>query len=134
MQDPRNLADPNSDLFVSPIDFAELNRAKSVVAGINVMKRSIYSWEARNNFGRLLDRVRPDVIHIQNLHGHITPSIVTEGRRRRIRVVWTLHDYKLACPTYQFLDHGRPCTACSWPEYAPSLQLESFRYGGSVRS
>ncbi len=55
MQDPRNLADPNSDLFVSPIDFAELNRAKSVVAGINVMKRSIYSWEARKNFGRLLD-------------------------------------------------------------------------------
>jgi glycosyltransferase involved in cell wall biosynthesis len=24
----------------------------------------------------------------------------------------TLHDYKLACPTYQFLDHGAPCQAC----------------------
>lgn len=115
MQDPRNLADPNSDLFVSPIDFAELNRAKSVVAGINVMKRSIYSWEARNNFGRLLDRVRPDVIHIQNLHGHITPSIVTEGRRRRIRVVWTLHDYKLVCPnTHLLIDTTQAtCEACS---------------------
>jgi glycosyltransferase involved in cell wall biosynthesis len=24
----------------------------------------------------------------------------------------TLHDYKLACPSYQFLDHGRICEAC----------------------
>jgi glycosyltransferase involved in cell wall biosynthesis len=24
----------------------------------------------------------------------------------------TLHDYKLACPTYQFLDHGNLCQAC----------------------
>jgi glycosyltransferase involved in cell wall biosynthesis len=24
----------------------------------------------------------------------------------------TLHDYKLACPTYQFLDHGKICEAC----------------------
>ena len=24
----------------------------------------------------------------------------------------TLHDYKLACPTYRFLDHGAPCEAC----------------------
>jgi glycosyltransferase involved in cell wall biosynthesis len=27
-------------------------------------------------------------------------------------MVMTLHDYKLACTTYQFLDHGQPCTAC----------------------
>ncbi len=26
--------------------------------------------------------------------------------------VLTLHDYKLACPSYQFLDHGRLCEAC----------------------
>ena len=24
----------------------------------------------------------------------------------------TLHDYKLACPTYRFLDHGNLCQAC----------------------
>jgi len=115
MQDERNLPDPNADLFVSPIDFAELNRARSIATGVRVMKRSIYSWEARAKFGRLLQRVRPDVVHIQSLHGHITPSILAEARRRRIRVVWTLHDYKLVCPnTHLLIDATQAtCESCS---------------------
>ena len=34
------------------------------------------------------------------------------ARRRGVPVVMTLHDYKLDCPTYQFLDKGEICTAC----------------------
>ncbi len=42
---------------------------------------------------------------------HLPPAVALggpRGRRRGIPVVLTMHDYKLACPTYQFLDHGRP--------------------------
>ena len=31
---------------------------------------------------------------------------------RGIPAVMTLHDYKLACPTYRFLDHGEICERC----------------------
>jgi len=68
MQDERNLPDPNKDLFVSPIDFREINRDKNLVNGLKVMGRVIYSQEARRKFSRMLDRVKPDIVHLQNIY------------------------------------------------------------------
>jgi glycosyltransferase involved in cell wall biosynthesis len=119
MQDVRNLPDPNSDLFANPIDFRSLNQSKSLANGWIVLHRSIYSREARAKFARLIDRVKPDIIHAQNLHGHLTPSILMEARARGLPVVWTLHDYKLVCPNSHFLidSSGVICEACRGGRY-----------------
>ena len=34
------------------------------------------------------------------------------SRRHGVPAVMTLHDYKLVCPTYRLLDHGKLCDAC----------------------
>ncbi len=114
MHSENNLPDPNSDLFVSHIDFRALNQRKSPRAALQVLERSIYSQEARARFAQLLDRVNPDIIHLHNIHAHITPSIVLVTRKRSLPVVWTLHDYKLVCPNSHFLvDQGmKICEAC----------------------
>ena len=114
MQDKRNLPDPNADLFVSSIDFRELNQHKTLVNGVKVLTRTIYSTEARRKFAMLLDRFSPDIIHLQNYLGHISASILFEARQRRLPVVWTLHDYYLACPNAHFLIDrtGKICEAC----------------------
>ncbi len=119
MQDERNLPDPNADLFVSYIDFRELNQHKSLAAGLRVGGRAIYSREARAKFRRLLARVRPDLVHVQNLHGHLTPSVILEARAQGLPVVWTLHDYKLICPNATFLNDrtGEICEACGAHAY-----------------
>ncbi|TAK34043.1 MAG: glycosyltransferase [Chloroflexota bacterium] len=103
MQDERNLPDPNADLFVPYVDFRGLNRRKSVVGGAQVLSRVIYSRDARRRFGQMLDRFQPEAVHLQNIHAHITPSVIFEARKRGLPVVWTLHDYKLACPNSHFL-------------------------------
>ncbi len=114
MQDERNLPDPNSDLFVSPINFRDLNQKKNLKTGWQVLTRSIYSNEARKKFALLLEREKPDIIHVHNLHAHITPSILFEARKQGIPVVWTLHDYKLVCPNSHLLidTTGNICEAC----------------------
>lgn len=119
MQDPRNLHDPNSDLFVSPINFREMNRRKGMVAGLQVISRVVYSHEARRKIGLLIDRFHPDIIHLQNIHGHITPSVVFEAKARGLPVVWTLHDYKLICPNSHFLvdSTGQICESCGKSRY-----------------
>jgi hypothetical protein len=61
MEDERNLEDPNSDLFVSNIDFKEMNRKKSLKTGLKALSRVIYSREAKTNFVKLLDRAREDI-------------------------------------------------------------------------
>lgn len=115
MQDERNISDPNSDLFVSHIDFKEMNRNKNFLTGLRVMRRVIYSTEARKKFSQMLERLHPDIIHIQNIHAHITPSVIFEAKKRGLPVVWTLHDYKLICPNSHFLidKKGEICEACS---------------------
>ena len=114
MQDVKNLDDPNSDLFVSHIDFKELDRNKNILTGLQVLSRSIYSTEARRKFARLLARFQPDIVHIQSLHAHITPSILMETARHQIPVLWTLHDFKLICPNTSLLIDatGEICEAC----------------------
>lgn len=115
MQDAQNLPDENADLFVSHIDFRELNRKKSPLAAARVLGRAIYSTEARQKFRQIVERFRPDIVHLQNIHNHITPSVIMEAHRRRLPIVWTLHDYKLICPnTHLLIDAtGQSCEACS---------------------
>ena len=61
MAGSRNEPDPNEDLFVSYIDFREMNRQKSLATGLRVLKRSIFSSEADDKFTRLVARFKPDV-------------------------------------------------------------------------
>ena len=53
-------------------------------------------------FAALLDRVRPEVVHVGHLN-HLSTSLVFSARDRRIPVVFTLHDYWLMCPRGQFI-------------------------------
>jgi glycosyltransferase involved in cell wall biosynthesis len=89
----------------------------------------LYSPSARRSFGRLLDRVRPDVVHVHNIYHQITPSILDAARQRGVPVVMTLHDYKLVCPRYDMLRHGKPCDACI--EEGPSACVRYRCAGGS---
>ena len=119
MKDNHNLPDPNEDLFVSYINFKESNKNKNIFNGIQILSRTIYSTEARHKFKQLLERFSPDIIHLQNLHAHITPSIVFEAKKQKIPVVWTLHDFKLICPNSHFLIDatGQICEACGKAAY-----------------
>jgi glycosyltransferase involved in cell wall biosynthesis len=72
----------------------------------------MWSFEARRRFARLLRRSRPDVVHCHNIYHQLTPSILDAARAAGVAAVLTLHDYKLVCPRYDMLRHGRPCDAC----------------------
>ncbi len=50
-------------------------------------------------FGELLDRARPDLVHVQHLM-YLSAGCVEAARARKIPVVFTLHDYWLQCPRF----------------------------------
>lgn len=75
--------------------------------------RPFGSNEVRERFGRLLDDFRPDVVHLNNIHTQLSPVIAEIAHSRGIRVVWTLHDYKLLCPRYDCLrNDSEVCELC----------------------
>ena len=85
----------------------------SASSKLRFLFRSIGDRETASKFTALLDAFEPDVVHVGNIHSQLSPIIVEIAHRRGIRVVWTLHDYKLLCPRYDCLRGGKePCQLC----------------------
>lgn len=57
------------------------------------------------NFGELLDQLKPDIAHIGHLN-HLSTGLVDELVKRRIPIVFTLHDFWLMCPRGQFMQRN----------------------------
>ena len=93
--------------FASRVDFsgsfANLWRA---------LRRTLGMDDVRQSFAAVLDEFRPDVVHMHNVHSYLSPVVGELAHKRGIRVVWTLHDYKLLCPRYDCLLNGKPCEQC----------------------
>jgi glycosyltransferase involved in cell wall biosynthesis/MoaA/NifB/PqqE/SkfB family radical SAM enzyme len=80
-------------------------------------------------FEGVLDRVRPDVVHVGHLN-HLSTSLVEVAARRRLPILFTLHDYWLMCPRGQFMQthSAEPWAACSGQEDRRCAQQCYARY------
>jgi len=117
MHHPRNFKSEYSKYFVSHVDYAEESRNMSISSGFRVLFRSIYSTEARKKMEKLIKDEKPDIVHLNNIRHHLTPSILYPVKAENIPIVWTLHDYQLICPNISFLAGGRICERCKKRKY-----------------
>jgi len=59
---------------------------------------------------RVIESLRPDVVHVHNVGGKIPLLTLRALRRLEIPVVMTLHDYRLICPRATLFCHAKiPC-------------------------
>ena len=79
MQYEQNFETKYSDYFVEEIDFAT---QYAPIEKVRKVVKSVYSLEARREIGRLIDDVRPDIVHAHNVYHHLTPSIFGAIRKR----------------------------------------------------
>ena len=81
--------------------------------GLEAVFRPFGTREVKQKFHRLLDDFGPDVVHLNNIHSQLSPVIAQIAHERQIKVVWTLHDYKLLCPRYDCRRNDREmCELC----------------------
>jgi glycosyltransferase involved in cell wall biosynthesis len=109
MAHERNLQSPQGTDFVSTVD---LNACDGPAARLRAASRILYSREARQKIGRVIDAGRPDLVHFHNISRQLSPSIIGEAHRRGIPTVMTLHDLFLVCPAHSFFVDGSPCERC----------------------
>lgn len=83
----RNDAGPDS---VEQTEEATVHRLQSVHAPTHEYYRLVFPWHARRSIGRLLDEIRPDVVHVQ-CHYMIGEAAIKQAERRRIRTIATNH-------------------------------------------
>lgn len=109
MHHPANEPSPWSRYWVDEIEFgADYSLPQKLVRSARV----VYSRQAQERLGQLLDEIRPDVAHLHNVYHHISPSILSVLADRGIPTVLTTHDLKLACPAYKMLTHDGICERC----------------------
>lgn len=87
-------------------------------------------WAGRR-IKRAIERHRPDVIHIHNLHYAIGPLAVRVAKGMGVPVVMTLHNYRLLCPSATLFHNGEVFTASlhtgfPWEAVRKSVHSHSF--------
>jgi glycosyltransferase involved in cell wall biosynthesis len=110
MDHPENTHRELADTFPSFVDF-DAPPPGAVERG-KMVGRMVWSLQAQQGMAVAITQFRPDVAHLHNVYHQLSPSILVPLHKAGIPVVLTVHDYKLVCPTYQFLDKGEVCTAC----------------------
>jgi glycosyltransferase involved in cell wall biosynthesis len=109
MEYEKNFETEYDDYFVEEIDFASdytpVEKARKVV-------KSVYSLEARSAIGKLIDDVRPDIVHAHNVYHHLTPAIFGAIKKKGVPSVMTVHDLKIGCPSKLMLAPDGVCERC----------------------
>ena len=112
MKHEANYANEFSKFFIKNIDYKKLLKKNKISSGLEVLTKSIYSFEAIERLKKLLLHVKIDIAHINIIHRYITPSILKVLKEAKIPIVWTLHDYTIICPESTFISNGKICEAC----------------------
>ena len=80
---------------------------------LDAFTRPFGARQVVKGFSRLMDDFKPEVVHLNNVHTQLSPVMAELAHQRGIKVVWTLHDYKLLCPRYDCLKNGNTiCETC----------------------
>ena len=74
--------------------------------------QAVWSLSAQRRFSQLLEDTDPDVVHVHNLFPLLTASVPAVARRRRLPVVWTVHNFRIRCVAGTHFRDGRPCHDC----------------------
>jgi glycosyltransferase involved in cell wall biosynthesis len=78
---------------------------------------AVYSPSARRAMRSCVADFSPDLAHIRGIYHHLSPSILWELKRQGIPVLYHLNDFKILCPTYNFVADGRACELCSHGDF-----------------
>lgn len=106
MDYPQNLS-PANFYTASQVDFSG-----GLIDKLKFAMRTMGYNGIKSSFKRALQEFKPDIVHLHNVHSYLSPVVVKLAKEFGCKVVWTLHDYKLACPAYSCLNRGRICEKC----------------------
>ncbi len=125
----KNIVGNHVGSFVSEVDFS-----KGISKNLAAPFRIIYSAEARKKIRQVLDDFQPDVVHVNNIQFHLTPSILLEVERyrkqtaRSVKLIYTAHDYQLICPSHGLFDRNiHPCEKCLGGNYTHCLRTKCVK-------
>lgn len=129
LENEKNIVGNNANSYVSDMDFST-GASKNLKAPFKI----IYSKEARKKIRKVLEDFKPDIVHLNNIQFHLTPSIIIEANKFRkktksdLKIIYTAHDYQLICPSHGLFDTDiRVCEKCLGGNYTHCLRTKCVK-------
>ena len=129
LKNEKNTVGNCAGAYVADMDFSE-----GIRKNLHAPLRIIYNAPARKKIRAVLEGFQPDVVHLNNIQFHLTPSIILEAesyRRetgRKLRIVCTAHDYQLICPSHGLFDSNiEICEKCLGGNYTHCLRTKCVK-------
>lgn len=73
----------------------------------------VYAPSGVPRFRALLERERPDVVHLHNVYPLLSPWVVRTAHDHGVPVVQTVHNFRHDCVAGSYFRDGRICTDCA---------------------
>jgi len=112
----KNFPWPDKDSFAK---YNNLSKGEGIWEDLIKARQIFWNRQAAKKLEKLISEKKPDIAHLHNIFGHLSPSIIYTLKKYNIPIVVTLHDYKMFCPNYQFFSQDKICFDC--------LQRKNFR-------
>lgn len=119
MEHPDRCVGNSAGAYTSNMDFHSSGKAGGLTAKLAKLTypfKIIYSFEARKKIRLVLEDMKPDVVHLNNINFQITPSIIYEIKKWNMacKIVATIHDPQWVCPNHMLINGKthKGCTKC----------------------
>ena len=129
LDNPKNIVGNKAGAYVSDMDFN-----KGIRKNLSAPFRIIYSSEAKRKISKVLYDFEPDIVHMNNIQFHLTPSIILAVEKyrkktgRKVKIIYTAHDYQLICPSHGLFDNDiKVCEKCLGGNYTHCLRTKCMK-------
>ncbi len=129
LDNEKNTVGNNVGAYVTDMDFAT-----GIKKNLTAPFRIVYSREARRKIKQVLYDFEPDVVHMNNIQFHLTPSMMLEIEKYRkktkkhVKIIYTAHDYQLICPSHGLFDSDiKICEKCLGGNYTHCLRTKCMK-------
>jgi glycosyltransferase involved in cell wall biosynthesis len=96
-------------------------------AKVRTAAEMTWSASAARRFGGVLDRVRPDLVHVHNLFPLFTASVPWRAVHGHVPVVWTARNMRVVCVEGTHFRDGARCTLCRPGWRLPGIRHRCYR-------
>lgn len=130
MEHPDRIVGNSADSYTASMDF-HTGKLQKLLYPFKI----IYSPEARKKIRKVIERFRPDIVHLNNINFQLTPSIIYEIKKHGIPIVYTAHDYQWVCPNHMMMIPGNRelCFQCRGGKFGQCAKNRCI-HNSSVKS
>lgn len=100
---------------------------KNIFIKIVMTLQTIYSLKTYREIKKIIKSNNIDIVHVHNTLPLISPSVYKAAKKSGAKVIQTLHNFRLFCPSATFTCNGQICEKCLHSNFRFAIKKRCYR-------